>query len=161
MIALQPAMIWGLGVAALPILIHLLNRLRYRTVRWGAMQFLRRVARSASRRSRWRHWLVLACRTLALAALALAMVRPLVGGRLGRLGRGGAPDAVIVLLDRSASMERIDGRSGQSLREQALAELAAVPSERVRGSRIVLIESVFRTPREVAALSALRHLVWT
>ncbi len=161
MIALQPAMLWGATLAAAPILIHLLNRLRYRSVRWGAMMFLRRLSRSGARRSRWRQWLILACRALALVALAMAMARWLAGGRLGGLSRGGAPDAVLTLLDRSASMERPDALAGTSLREQALREWAAVPAERVRGSRIVLIESALREPREVASLAVLPSLTST
>ena len=160
MIFLQPALLWGLAAAALPILIHLLNRLRYRTVPWGAMMFLLRVTRSATKRSRLRHYLILACRTLALAALALAMARPLTGGWLGGLGRGGAPDAVLILLDRSASMEH-SVQPGLTRRAQALDTLVQTPPERLRGSRVVLIESVFNTPREIAALTALPDLDWT
>lgn len=154
---LQPWMLWGLAAASVPILIHLLNRLRYRTVRWGAMYFLRRVTRSAMRRSRLRHYLMLACRALALAMLALAMARPLFGGRLGA-GLAGAPDAILVLLDRSASMERADPRLGRSRREQALALAANVPPESARGSRIVLIESARPEPLEIGDLAALPAL---
>ena len=34
---LQPWMLWGLGLAAVPILIHLFARRRFTTVRWAAM----------------------------------------------------------------------------------------------------------------------------
>ncbi len=160
MIALQPVMLWGLSAALLPIIIHLLNRLRYRTVKWGAMMFLLRVSRQSARRSRLRHYLILACRALALAALALAMTRLLAGGWLGA-GWGRSPDAVLVLLDRSSSMERVDPAQDRSRRAQAIATLAATPPERVSGSRIVLIESASREPREIASLEALRGLSWT
>lgn len=154
---LQPWMLWGLLAATAPILIHLLNRLRYRSVRWGAMYFLRRVTRSALRRSRWRHYLILACRTLALLFIGLAMTRPMIGGRLGA-GLAGAPDAILVLLDRSASMERLDPRSGATRRAHGLALVAGVPPEAARGSRIVLIESAMTEPLEVASLAALPAL---
>lgn len=154
---LQPWMLWGLLAAAAPIIIHLLNRLRYRSVRWGAMYFLRRVTRSAMRRSRLRHYLILACRTLALLFIGLAMTRPMIGGRLGA-GLAGAPDAILVLLDRSASMERLDPRRGETRREHGLALVAGVPPEAARGSRIVLIESASPEPLEVASLAALPAL---
>ncbi|MBP7275677.1 MAG: BatA domain-containing protein [Kiritimatiellae bacterium] len=153
-------MLWGLAAALLPIVIHLLNRLRYRTVHWGAMMFLLRVARNSSRRSRLRHYLILACRALALAALALGMARPLAGGWLGS-GWGRSPDAVIVLLDRSASMERAGSAPDRSRREQAVEVLAATPPERVSGSRIVLVDSAGGEPRELASLEALRGVPWT
>lgn len=159
MIALQPVMLWGLSAALVPIVIHLLNRLRYRTVHWGAMMFLLRVSRHSSRRSRLRHYLILACRALALAALATGMARLLAGGWLGA-GWGRAPDAVIVLLDRSASMERAGPAPGRSRRAQAVDVLAATPPERMAGSRIVLVDSAGREPRELASLEALRGVPW-
>lgn len=157
MIALQPVMLWGLSAALLPIIIHLLNRLRYRTVKWGAMMFLLRVSRQSARRSRLRHYLILACRALALAALALAMARLMAGGWLGA-GWGRSPDAVIVLLDRSSSMEHVDSTQDRTRRAQAIATLAATPPERTSGSRIILIESASREPREIASLEALRDM---
>ena len=37
---LQPLFLAGLALAALPVIIHLINQRRYQTVRWGAMMFL-------------------------------------------------------------------------------------------------------------------------
>ena len=37
---LNPYLLYGLGGAAIPILIHLFNRRRFKTVLWGAMEFL-------------------------------------------------------------------------------------------------------------------------
>jgi len=156
MILLQPLLLGGLALAALPILIHLLNRLRFKTVSWGAMQFLHRLSRYSSRSSRLRHYLILACRALALALLALAMARPLAGGWLGRL-RGQSAEAVLVLLDRSASMERRDV-GGVSLRERAIEHIERIPAELLRGSRVVFFDSAFRTAREVATVTAIRDL---
>jgi len=156
MMVLQPLLLWGLALAAVPILIHLLNRLRFKTVSWGAMQFLHRLSRYASRSSRLRHYLILACRALALALLALAMARPLAGGWLGRL-RGRSAEAVLVLLDRSASMERRDA-GGLSLRERAIEHIEQIPAELLRGRRIVFFDSAFRKAREVATLDAIRDL---
>ncbi len=159
MTVLQPLLLWGTTLAALPILIHLLNRLRFKTVSWGAMQFLRRLARYSSRSSRLRHYLILACRALALALLAMAMARPLAGGWLGRL-RGRSAEVVLLLLDRSASMERVDAL-GVSLRERAIEQLEQIPAELLRGSRIVLFDSAFRTAREIATVAAIRDLEWS
>lgn len=154
---LQPWMLWGLLAAALPIVIHLLNRLRFRSVKWGAMMFLIKAARSSTRNSRLRQYLILACRTLAVLAFAVMLCRPLGGGWVGSL-LAGAPDTVIVLLDRSASMETVDPRVQKSKRERVLALLAGVPAETVAGSHIVLIDSALRTPQEVAGLPALPAL---
>ena len=36
----QPWMLLGLAALVIPIIIHLLNRRRFETIDWGAMQFL-------------------------------------------------------------------------------------------------------------------------
>ena len=38
---LNAIMLAGIGGAVLPLVLHLMNRARYRTVEWGAMMFLR------------------------------------------------------------------------------------------------------------------------
>src|SRR3954471_11665824 len=102
---LQPWMLWVLPAVLLPIIIHLLNRLRYRTVHWAAMLFLLKANRAATRRAKIRQYVLLALRCLVLLFLIWAMARPLIGGWLGSAAGGGAPEAVLLLLDRSASME--------------------------------------------------------
>ena len=69
--------------ALLPIIIHMLNRLRYRTVQWAAMIFLLKANKAATRRAKLRQYLLLLCRALAILFLVWAMMRPVVGGWLG------------------------------------------------------------------------------
>ena len=37
---INPALLLGFGAVSIPIIIHLLNRRRFRVVRWAAMEFL-------------------------------------------------------------------------------------------------------------------------
>ncbi|MFP6901843.1 MAG: BatA domain-containing protein, partial [Opitutales bacterium] len=64
----------------LPVVIHLLNRLRYRTQPWAAMRFLLSAQKQSIRRSRLRQWLVLLMRMLAVLAIVLFLSRPMTGG---------------------------------------------------------------------------------
>ena len=59
---LQPWMLWGLPLVAVPVVIHLLNRLRHRPRLWAAMSFLLAASKQSRRQAKLRHWLVLACR---------------------------------------------------------------------------------------------------
>ena len=154
MTLLQPALLWGLGALTVPLIIHLLNRLRFRSLAWGAMMFLVRAARSSTRRARLRQWLILACRALALALLAWAAARPLAGGWLG-LTFGGRPDTVLILFDRSASMETLDPRRRLAKREEALRLLAEAGRRNGAGSRYVLLDSATLTPQALAGPEAL------
>ena len=152
---LQPWMLWALPAVLLPIIIHLLNRLRYKTVHWAAMIFLLKANRAATRRAKIRQYLLLACRCLVILFLIWAMSRPLVGGWIGAAA-GGAPELVVILLDRSASMEA-RGRGAESKRAHGLALLAQAAKQST-GSRFVLIENVLRQPLEIADASSLASL---
>jgi hypothetical protein len=99
---LNPLFLFGLAAAAIPILIHLFTRKRPREVAFPSLEFLAEVNRSEIRRLRLRQWLLLLLRTLAIAALALAMSRPALKGTSG-LGGGGST-TVVALIDQSGSM---------------------------------------------------------
>jgi hypothetical protein len=159
MTVLQPLLLWGLAAAAVPILIHLLNRLRFRSLAWGAMMFLLRATRTSTRRSRLRHWLILACRTLAVACFAYALARPLLGGWLGTT-LGGRADAVLILFDRSASMESLDPKRRLPKREEGLRLLAAA-GQSVGATRYILIDSATLMPQAVANPEALAGMSLT
>lgn len=151
---LQPGLLWALPLALLPLLIHLLNRMRFRTVRWAAIEFLLRANRASTRHAKLRQFLILACRVLALAALGLMLARPLAGGWMG-MAFSGAPDVVIILLDRSASMETIDAGTRETRRERAL-QLLARAGEGLRGrSRFVLIDNALLKPQELTSVALL------
>jgi len=99
---LHPEFAYFAPLIALPILIHLLNRIRYRRVRWAAIDFLLATERRAVRRARLKQLLLMALRMLVLAAALGALAQPVVRGGLATL-LGGSRQ-VAVLLDASASM---------------------------------------------------------
>ncbi len=99
---LNPLFLFGLVAAAVPILIHLFTRRRPRERAFPSLEFLSEVNRSEIRRLRLRQWLLLLLRTLAVAALALAISRPALRGAAG-LSRS-ASTTVVALVDRSGSM---------------------------------------------------------
>jgi hypothetical protein len=61
------------AAASIPIVIHLLNRNRYRVVVWAAMRFLLGAQRKNTRRMRLEQFLLLAVRTAIVLLLVLAM----------------------------------------------------------------------------------------
>src|SRR5436190_22322660 len=67
----------GLLLASIPIIIHFLNRRRFKTVQWAAMEFLLRAMRKNRRRIKFEQWLLLATRCLVLALLGMALARPI------------------------------------------------------------------------------------
>jgi hypothetical protein len=74
---LTPALaVAGLALIAIPLLIHLLNRRRFKTVEWAAMRFVMAAMRRNRRRMRFESWLLLALRCAVLALAGLALARP-------------------------------------------------------------------------------------
>jgi hypothetical protein len=116
---LNPMLLWALPLAAVPIVIHILNRRRFRRVKWAAMEYLLRAMQRNRQRLRMEQWLVLLLRTLAVLLLALLVSRPQLGGG----GLLGARTHHVVVLDDSASMQQQSGTG--SLYQRA--------SERLRG----------------------------
>jgi hypothetical protein len=94
----------GLGLVSVPILIHLLNRRRFKVVSWAAMEFLLRAMRKNRRRLRFEQWLLLATRCMLVFLLGLALARPLgcESGAMAQFGRRTALNVFVV--DNSYSM---------------------------------------------------------
>ncbi len=146
MLFLNPLLLWGLLAAAVPIAIHLLNRRRHKTIQWAAMQFLLKATRESRGKKKLRHILILTCRALAIAALAFAAARPIVSGLIG--WGGGSIDTVVLLLDRSASMETKPG-DGLNPRRQIVIEKVRDAMASLGAARLVLIDSASRKPQEI------------
>jgi hypothetical protein len=72
----NPAFAWaGLAVVSIPIIIHLLNRRRFRTVTWAAMEFLLRAMKKNRRRLRFEQWLLLLTRCLLIFLIGMALAQ--------------------------------------------------------------------------------------
>jgi hypothetical protein len=156
---LQQSLLWGLFAASIPIIIHLLNRRRHRTVKWAAMEFLLKATRESRGKKKLKYLIILACRTLAIAAVIFAIARPLVGGFLG--WGGTKIDTVILILDRSASMEQQasygDGGNRESKRQSAIASVRK-SLEGLNNPRLILIDSATGTAQDVPSPDALEEL---
>ncbi|HEY3320481.1 MAG TPA: VWA domain-containing protein [Planctomycetota bacterium] len=98
----------GTVLGAVPIIIHLLNKRRFRPVVWAAMEFLLSAIQKNQRRLQLRDIILMLIRAMAIVCLALALARPAVSAR-GLLGSGMKTGAII-LLDNSLSMGYNNGR---------------------------------------------------
>ena len=105
---LAPLFLVGLAGLAIPVLIHLTRNERGKPLSFPSLMFLERIPFRATSRRRLRHLVLLLIRLAALALMVFAFARPFArGGRLAAVG-GPGPEEVVVLLDRSYSMELAD-----------------------------------------------------
>ena len=154
---IQENILFGLPLILLPVIIHLINRMRHKPRKWAAMQFLFAATQSSTSHSKIKNWLILAMRILAVLMLLLFLSRPLVGGWMG-WAFGRAPDIIMLLVDRSASMEsRISG-TNKSRREYAIEMIVNAAEKFENKSQIVLIDSATRKPQNIANAASILEL---
>ncbi len=115
---LSAAFLLALPLVAVPVLIHLYRGRRNDVVLWGAMQFLAAAVTKGRRMERLEELLLMALRLAAVAALVLALARPMV--RSTWLGHATEREVVLVL-DNSMSMSRVVGKQSAADRMQEKA----------------------------------------
>lgn len=71
-----PEFLWAFTLLAIPIIIHLFNFKKYKTLYFSSLQFVKKVDQQTKSTQRLRHWLILASRLLALTFLILAFAQP-------------------------------------------------------------------------------------
>lgn len=119
---LNPALLWLLPLVAIPVVLHLLNLFRLRTVELPTFRFLMESYVQQRRRIRLIEWLLMLLRTAVVAAVLFALARPVME-RFGGLFGGGRTQDVVLLVDAGITSGLVtDGVSGlHRLREAARA----------------------------------------
>ncbi len=127
----------GLGLIAIPILIHLLMRRRRKPVPWGAMRFLLEAYKTQRRRMTLEQMLLLLVRCLLVALLGMAIARPMIGAGAGL---GSNARTLVVLLDNSITSDLTDEGGQTALeRHKALVAGALERLDPARGDRASII----------------------
>lgn len=119
----------ALACGAIPILIHILHRRRFRRVPWAAMRFLKTATQRSAKRLWLEHWLLLLTRVAVIVLLGFAVARPYLATT--SLSSAGARVHRIVVVDDSLSMSArgSDGRTRfEVARESALRLLSTFPA---------------------------------
>ena len=139
---LHPGILGGLALAGLPILIHILNRRRFKTMDWAAMDFLLKAAVRNRRRVRFENLLLLVLR-VALVALLIGMVaRPFTRREDALASLFGSEGAVerVILLDDSHSMHAGQGnRAAFAAAKQLIKGLVTRLHDERSSDRVTLV----------------------
>ncbi len=109
---LHPLALLGLAAAAIPALLHLLERRVPPEAEFPPLRYLSEAERQSARRLKLRHLLLLVLRTALIALVVLAAARPLLPSRDVAGDRGAhEATALAVILDNSPSSGAVvDGR---------------------------------------------------
>jgi hypothetical protein len=133
---LNPAF-WIAGAAiAAPIIIHLLNRQRYKKVEWAAMRFIVEAVKRTHRRLKLEEIILLILRCLILLFLVLALSRPYLSGSFLGIRTEGNFHAVVAI-DATYSMEARIGN--QKLFDRAKEMANQIAGTLKRGDKLSVV----------------------
>src|SRR3954470_18472729 len=126
----------GVLAIGLPVAVHFLTRPRPVRLPLSTLRFVREAVEQKRAAHRLRDWIILALRTLAVALIALAFARPLIGAKKIAATDPGGNVVRVVILDQSLSMAA--GTSGVTAfeRGRAVASAALVYQPGTRGNLI-------------------------
>jgi len=152
----NPWLLAGTALVAIPIVLHLVMRRRPRNFEFPALRFVQRRHDENRRRLRLRHLVLLALRVLAIALLAAALARPSVKFS-GAFGSQEAPVAAVLVFDASMRMEyQHENRTRlEAAREMALWLLAQLPAE----SQIAVVDTGPGLPAFQVDRGAAKHRI--
>ena len=124
---LAAPMLFGLALASLPVIIHLLNRRRFQVVDWAPMRYLKLTVRTNRRRIQIEQLLLLILRTLLIVILVAAVARPVLAktGLGAWLARRNRVSRLIVIDTSLNTGYRVGGRSALDRAKAAVAEIVA------------------------------------
>ena len=110
---LNSAFLFALAAVSIPLIIHFLSKRRIKTIEFSSLKFLEQMQRSRMKWLKIKEMLLLILRMLIIAFIVLAFARPTLRGFIGS---SKAASSVVLLIDRSASMEA-EGETGTIFQE--------------------------------------------
>lgn len=106
---LYPQYLYALSLVAIPIIIHLFNFRKFKTVKFSNVKFLKDIKEKTKSQSELKHLLILLSRILAIASIVMAFAQAYIPVNENTLGKSTAS----VFLDNSFSMNA-EGESGRA-----------------------------------------------
>lgn len=139
---LYPTFLFALGAIAIPVIIHLFNFRKYKTVYFSNVKFLNDIKQETKAKSQLKHLLILLCRILAITALVFAFAQPFIPVVDNQTNTSAAESEVVcVYVDNSFSMdaESNEGKLLEAAKNRAAGIVDAYPPN----SRFLLISNDF------------------
>src|SRR3989440_4447769 len=130
---------WGFLLALVPLLIHLINMMRHRRVKWAAMEFLL-ASYKKHRKWIWLKQLLLLLARMAAVALVVAMLAQLKTRDQWLAIFGGRVTHHYIVLDDSYSMsDRIAGASAMDAAKHVAASIVGRATQEDSPQKLTLI----------------------
>jgi hypothetical protein len=131
---LNSAFLFALAAVSIPLIIHFLSKRRIKTIEFSSLRFLEQMQRSRMRWLKIKELLLLILRMLIIALIVMAFARPTLKGFIGS---SKAASSVVLVIDRSASMEA-EGETG-TIFEESIRMAARLLDILEPGDRVTII----------------------
>ncbi|MFA7227679.1 MAG: BatA domain-containing protein [Melioribacteraceae bacterium] len=100
---LNPAILFGLFAASIPVVLHFLNLRKLKKVEFSTLSFLKELQKTKIRRIRIKQWLLLLIRILIIIFLVGAFARPTVKS-ISIGNSSAAKTTAVIIIDNTSSM---------------------------------------------------------
>lgn len=107
---LYPSAFWLLGAIFIPIIIHLLSRLKLNKVEFSTVRFIKKLESSSIRRLKIKKLLLLLLRILCITSLVMMIAQPVTKGFLPGWLAAEQDTRLILIIDNSASMSALNNK---------------------------------------------------
>ncbi len=137
MIFLNPAILFGLLAASIPVIIHLFNLRKLKKIEFSTLAFLKELQKNKIREIKLKQWILLALRVLIILFVVMAFARPALQSiRIGGTTSAAKTTAVFIL-DDTFSMSVVDQKG--SYFNQAKEIIKRIISQLQEGDEVGLI----------------------
>lgn len=132
---LYPVFLFALIVLAIPVIIHLFNFRKYKTIYFSNVPLLKLIKQESRKKSRLKQLIILIARMLTIASLVFAFSRPFIplNDRMPKA----AQQIVAVYVDNTFSMKNVNEK-GQILEQAKLKAIEIANSYRAETQFLIL-----------------------
>ena len=133
---LNPAILFGLIAASIPIVLHFLNLRKLKRVEFSTLAFLKELQKTKIKRIKLKQWLLLLLRIAIIIFLVMAFARPTVKS-LTVGNSSAAKTTAVIIIDNTFSMSVVTGNGSYLNRAKQIAK--NLLSNFQEGDEIVLL----------------------
>ena len=159
MVFLNPAVLFGLLAASIPVLIHLFNLRKLKKIEFSTLAFLKELQKNKIRKIKLKQWLLLALRVLIVLLLIMAFARPTLEGVAIGGTTSAAKTTAVFLLDDTYSMSVVDGKG--SYFNQAKGTIHELIRQLQEGDEAALVLTSDKGKEEIVPTSNLKEFTKT
>ena len=134
---LYPVFLFALLALAIPVIIHLFNFRRYKTLYFSNVTLLKLIKKESRKKSQIKQLIILTARLMAIASLVFAFSRPYIP--LNNRTQQAARQIVAIYIDNTFSMKNVNEK-GQIL-EQAKLKAIEIANSYQAGTQYLILTS--------------------